>query len=301
MAPARPGRDDPGWHRVDDPSAFPFPTIDYPLWAYGLGGLVAGFGTACGSGCTSGHGICGLGRLSPRSLVAVLTFCATAAVSATTTIALVDGGCSGLKIAPLALPADYQSLLLGALAPVALVVALFGFTAAFPTARLLHSLLALAIGLASGVGLVLGGMLNQHKVRGFLNVLGTWDPSLACVMGSGAAISLAAHQAAKARAGPLLADKFSYPVACEFGTDGKRAARLLDTKLLCGSVLFGIGWGALGICPGPSIVGLAGPLVGGEAYVAPWRFPVFVAASLLGMELADATLPASPMPDVPMM
>ena len=64
-------------------ASFPSPTIDYPLWAYAVVGAIAGFGTATGNGCTSGHGICGLGRLSPRSFVAVCTFCAAADASAT--------------------------------------------------------------------------------------------------------------------------------------------------------------------------------------------------------------------------
>ena len=73
---------------------FPVATIDYPIWAYALAGGVAGFGTSCGSGCTSGHGICGLGRLSPRSFVAVCTFCAVAAATSTSIISLIDGGCA---------------------------------------------------------------------------------------------------------------------------------------------------------------------------------------------------------------
>ena len=59
------------------PGAF-VPRIDFPRWALLVGGLLVGFGTRMGNGCTSGHGVCGLGRLSARSLVAVLTFMATA-------------------------------------------------------------------------------------------------------------------------------------------------------------------------------------------------------------------------------
>ena len=136
------------------------------------------------------------------------------------------------------------------------------------------------------------------QVRGFLNVLGVWDPSLACVMGSGATISLLAHTYAKRAAGPLLAPTFAYPPACEFGTDGKRPGKLADPRLLGGAVLFGLGWGFMGICPGPSVVGLAGPIAGGMAFADPsaWRFPVFVLGSLMGMEAAEAVLPAEPGP-----
>ncbi len=136
------------------------------------------------------------------------------------------------------------------------------------------------------------------QVRGFLNLGGVWDPSLACVMASGAGLSLAAHTYAKAQlgSGPLLAEKYAYPITCEFGTDGK--GRIADPRLLIGAVLFGVGWGGVGICPGPSIVGLASPLVGGAAPGDPWRFPVFVAASIGGMELAEALLGAAPSPSM---
>ena len=143
-------------------------------------------------------------------------------------------------------------------------------------------------------------------MRGFLNLgalfpigAGVWDPSLAFVMGAGATLSLAAHQYAAARlpSGPLLADAYSYPIQCEFGTEGAPTkdlkARLLDPRLLSGAALFGIGWGFLGICPGPSIVGLATPMLGGDS---PWRFPAFVAASIVGAELAESVAPAAPMP-----
>ena len=66
-------------------------------------------------------------------------------------------------------------------------------------------------------------------------------------------------------------------------------------------MLFGVGWGAVGICPGPSIVGLASPLVGGAAPGDPLRFPVFVLASILGMELVDAGLGAPPAPEAHVM
>ncbi len=169
-------------------TTFPSRTLDYPLAAYAVAGLVAGFGTACGSGCTSGHGICGLGRLSPRSLVAVCTFVTAAAATSTVVIARVDGGCDASVpwLAPLALPSDLRALVLGAGAPVGAMLTLFSVCAAalqphtHPLVKplgldatsaayaraisLLHGCLALSVGVTSGVGLVLGGMLEQPKV-----------------------------------------------------------------------------------------------------------------------------------------
>ena len=74
----------------------------------------------------------------------------------------------------------------------------------------------------------------------------------------------------------------------QFGTSGN--GPLLDPKLLLGAVLFGAGWGTLGICPGPSVVGLSLPLVGADA---PWRFPCFVLSSIAGMELAETAMPTA--------
>ena len=120
------------------------------------------------------------------------------------------------------------------------------------------------------------------------------DPSLAMVMGVGASVSLAAHEVAKRRPAPLLQAKYDYPTHCEFGTTG--SGSILDPRLLSGAALFGIGWGLLGICPGPSVVGLAGPFVAGSGPGVVWRFPVFVLASLVAMQAAERALPAEPAP-----
>ena len=143
-----------------------------------------------GSGCTSGHGICGLGRLSPRSFVSVCTFVAVAAATSSTSIAIIDGGCASSPwLAPLILPSSSQltTLLLGTSLPAAaslvLAYAIYALLrpATHPLVKPLgidrftpgyneiiaglHALLALAVGVTSGVGLVVAGMLDQHKVR----------------------------------------------------------------------------------------------------------------------------------------
>ena len=155
-------------------TTFPVPTINYPLWVYALAGLLTGFGTSMGSGCTSGHGICGLGRLSPRSFAAVCTFMATAFVTATAAIAQ-EGGCEGKAwLAPLTLPSDPSLLLAGAFVPcvVLLVLIILAHQALPSSSSIVHAAVALAVGATAGIGLVLAGMLDQSKVRGFLNVLG---------------------------------------------------------------------------------------------------------------------------------
>ena len=280
-------------------TSFPLPMLDYPLSTYAWAGLVMGFGAASGQGCTSGHGICGLGRLSPRSLVAVLTFMSAAAAATYFAMHVADS-CAAPGIAPLKMPADLNAVLLpagsvvGAMVATCLLVKMLDARGLGLLSDAAHALLALSVGLTSGVGLVLAGMLDQNKVRGFLDVAGVWDPSLAFVMGSGAAISLGAHTMAKSMAKPYLSSAFAYPPSCEFGTKG--SGSLKDPKLLLGSVAFGLSWGSLGICPGPSIVGLAGPFAGVDN---PLRFPAFVLGTIVGFVLEDRMVYKSEGPPAP--
>jgi uncharacterized membrane protein YedE/YeeE len=124
---------------------------------------------------------------------------------------------------------------------------------------------ALAAGLLFGIGLALSGMTHPQKVLNFLDFAGTWDPSLALVMGGALAVSALGHQLARRRSGPLLAEHFPQP-----------ASRVIDSKLLLGSSLFGVGWGLVGLCPGPALANLARPA--GPTLV-------FVASMLVGMAL----------------
>ena len=95
-----------------------------------------------------------------------------------------------------------------------------------------------------GAGLLLSGMTNTNKVQGFLDLFGNWDPTLAFVMG-GAMIPMAiAWQMTKSRA-PVIGGSFPEMPATEF-----------DRRLITGSVLFGLGWGLAGLCPGPAIASL---------------------------------------------
>lgn len=116
-----------------------------------------------------------------------------------------------------------------------------------------------------GAGLLLSGMTNTNKVQGFLDLFGNWDPTLAFVMG-GAMIPMAiAWQMTKSRA-PVIGGSFPEMPATEF-----------DRRLITGSVLFGLGWGLAGLCPGPAIASLTYGGTGGF---------LFLAAMLIGMRLA---------------
>ena len=126
---------------------------------------------------------------------------------------------------------------------------------------------SLLAGLVFGIGLMVSGMANPAKVLGFLDLFGRWDPSLALVMGGAVAVSAVAFAIARRRSASLLGATLKLPTA-----------RQIDRRLVMGSVLFGIGWGIAGFCPGPALVALGM----GEA-----KALVFVAAMLAGMGLFE--------------
>ena len=122
-------------------------------------------------------------------------------------------------------------------------------------------------GLVFGLGLMVSGMTNPAKVLGFLDLAGTWDPSLALVMAGAIAVGLVAFAIAKRRQTTWLGSPLFIPVA-----------KHIDRRLVIGSALFGVGWGLAGICPGPALV-----LVGGGVT----KGLIFVAAMLVGMGLFE--------------
>jgi uncharacterized membrane protein YedE/YeeE len=105
---------------------------------------------------------------------------------------------------------------------------------------------ALLSGLVFGFGLVISGMTQPAKILGFLDIFGVWDPTLAFVMGAALAVSLPGFYFARRRVRPLLTAHFRWPTRSE-----------IDAPLIGGAALFGIGWGLVGLCPGPAIVNLA--------------------------------------------
>jgi uncharacterized protein len=107
-------------------------------------------------------------------------------------------------------------------------------------------LASLACGVIFGFGLLISGLAQPHKVLAFLDVLGPWDPTLAIVMAAALAVTSAGYTAARRRESPLLTAKFSWPTRTD-----------IDAPLTIGAMLFGVGWGLVGLCPGPALVNLA--------------------------------------------
>ena len=128
------------------------------------------------------------------------------------------------------------------------------------TARLLVSIFC---GCLFGVGLVISDMVNPARVLAFLDVAGAWDPSLAFVMGGALIPSALAYVIKRSRSRPAFDNQFHVPTN-----------RTIDGKLVFGAALFGLGWGLVGLCPGPAVAAL----VTGR-----WQALLFVVAMLAGM------------------
>lgn len=121
-------------------------------------------------------------------------------------------------------------------------------------------------GLIFGLGLLISGMANPAKVQNFLDLAGTFDPSLIFVMLAAVVVTFLGYRLVLRRERPVLAERFSLPTGKE-----------IDVRVMVGPALFGIGWGLSGFCPGPAITSLA-LLAKGTL--------VFVPAMLIGIWLA---------------
>ncbi|WP_458759200.1 DUF6691 family protein [Afipia sp. TerB] len=127
-------------------------------------------------------------------------------------------------------------------------------------------LVNLALGFLFGAGLVISGMADPAKVLNFLDLFGTWDPSLAFVMGGAVVVAFLGYRLVLRRERPIVGSAFHLPTRND-----------IDVRLIAGPAIFGIGWGLGGFCPGPALaalgLGAAGTLI-------------FVPAMLIGMGVA---------------
>ena len=128
----------------------------------------------------------------------------------------------------------------------------------------------LASGFLFGMGLTVSGMTDPQRVRGFLDVFGDWDPTLAFVMGGAVLVMAVAWRLQAGMDKPIFSDSFSLPDRTD-----------LDPRLLTGAIVFGIGWGVAGLCPGPAVASLV---------LSPVHAIPFVAAMLAGMLLQKITM-----------
>ncbi|PSU34948.1 YeeE/YedE family protein [Photobacterium lutimaris] len=132
----------------------------------------------------------------------------------------------------------------------------------------LSQLVALLTGLLFGLGMMVSGMVDPHRVLGFLDIAGAWDPSLVFVMGGALAVFLPVYLlVVKKRSAPVCSEKF------EISNN-----KVIDKQLVTGAALFGLGWGIAGICPGPAVTSTLG--------LNPSML-VFIAMMLIGMGLGS--------------
>ena len=122
-------------------------------------------------------------------------------------------------------------------------------------------------GLIFGFGLLISGMTQPAKVLGFLDIFGRWDPTLAFVMAAALVVSGIGFALMRRPRRPVLAARYLWPTRTD-----------IDWRLVVGSVLFGVGWGLVGLCPGPALVNLASLMP---------RVTVFVLAMAAGMIVKD--------------
>lgn len=140
-----------------------------------------------------------------------------------------------------------------------------------------RNLSALLAGILFGLGLVVSQMVNPAKVIGFLDLFGQWDPSLAFVMGGALIVTAIGYRLVTNKQQPMFEEKFHIPTN-----------KTIDARLAIGSVMFGAGWGLVGLCPGPAISALS---IGGLPVVI---FLVSMGAGVLLFEkLIGGTQPTS--------
>ncbi len=133
----------------------------------------------------------------------------------------------------------------------------------------MSTLFAFISGFIFGIGLLISGMANPSKVLGFLDIAGIWDPSLVFVMIGAIIIGYFAFKYARQMTKSICGDVMKLPTSTD-----------IDAKLIIGSILFGIGWGLAGFCPGPAIVAIG---------VGSYKALCFVVAMVIGMLIFEWT------------
>ena len=240
-------------------------------WGYLAAGLLVGFGTKLGNGCTSGHGICGMARLSRRSFAAVATFMAVAMATAillsqeavkSRTFFLYSDSLPPIR--------DETTALLFAVIPTLLAL----YSLRKPSEKTVGAAIS---GALFAVGLAISKMVLPSKVMGFLDLsailIGTYDPSLATVMVAGVVVSFLSYQYKNRKlTKPIMVENFNVPTNT-----------VIDSSLLLGAACFGVGWGLGGICPGPALFWAA---AGMPPLVYYW-LPAFYAGAYLATQYQD--------------
>lgn len=233
-------------------------------WTEALAGLLVGLGTKFAAGCTSGHMLCGIPRLSLRSWISTGIFFSTAV--ATTNIAKTFPSTIG------GLPPNALSGIPEGVSPLALLGTFFAAplllaaTSRLPASSASRLVAACATGLTFGLGLMLSGMTSPNKILSFLSLrIPTFDPSLALVIAF-AVIPNAIVWWSNSRLKRAITGDDKVPATLG-GNISVVRSKVIDARLVLGSLLFGIGWGIAGICPGPGLIGAVANGIPGVAWL----------------------------------
>lgn len=217
-------------------------TAPLGIYTSAISGLLTGLGTKLGSGCTSGHMLCGIARLSLRSLVAAMCFSLTGML---TTYFLSTAPDCGGSCAVIVHPSAKEVMQLSAvlLAAIASTSFLRKHSLVSRFYQVLNSLLS---GLLFGSGLLISGLANPGTTLGFLAMptLAKFNPTLLMVVFFGILPNLYDHLTKGANLGPSPA----------VSSSNLPTMKQITPRLVIGSSIFGIGWGLCGICPGPGII-----------------------------------------------
>jgi len=207
-----------------------------------ISGFLVGFGTKLGSGCTSGHGVCGLPRFSKRSWVAVGVFFSTAMA-----IANIRHHYPFLEdtysYSP-SITVQHSEKIFAIVSGLIIIIVIIYSKNNKNDVNMDQILVALFSGCTFSLGLILSGMIKKDRILNFLVISNTWDCSLAIVLGTTVIFNIISFNRVNMEISkPLFSDRFDIP-----------QTKFIDFELILGAIIFGLGWGISGICPGPAIL-----------------------------------------------
>lgn len=255
------------------PQCFDHIPAAFPAWRMSLAGLLVGVGAALGNGCTSGQGLSGNARLSLRSFVFTVLIMLSGGASATAFNTASELAVAGASTAILS---STEAMSAGVFTLTLLVGA---FLLRHQHRFMARAAVEGASGFAFAHGLALSGMVKPFKVAAFLSFLSNlFDAGLVFVMGTALLVLTPITQLVLRRNGskPMLADDYS---------SIPKPSSLVDARLVTGALLFGLGWGLAGLCPGPALVSLSA--------LGSFKLLAFVGTMLVGLVAPELIQPVT--------
>ncbi|KAK2766665.1 hypothetical protein FQN54_005977 [Arachnomyces sp. PD_36] len=235
--------------------AYPAPPSGWESGLATLGiGLLVGWGTKNDHGCTSGHMLCGLSRLSPRSLIATGIFFVTALISANTLGGknpIIPPCTSSQPCYTPTYPSTPELVFMASAVGLSTILNTLIIPYTFKPSQTTCTIASYISGVQFGLGLIITGMADPAKVLRFFSLtdLSNFDPSLALVMLLGVGPNILSYlllrEKIEQKKSPMLAPKFRLPTA---------TVADIDWRFVAGAVAFGAGWGLSGVCPGPGLL-----------------------------------------------